>query len=183
MDIFSDIKMPSSERLTELAERRAREKGTDYRSALIEVAAENRLLAESARREALHGASSQVVPGMFVNRPHSWELHKRARARAGERLIPFPDARRQIELEDPELAERARSEGGMNIQDTEPLPGGGEIYVCATEFGLTRNPSGLLAFVTGNRARHKGIGYRAALSEVCADYPRLAAAARQFDSR
>jgi hypothetical protein len=183
MDIFSDIKMPSSERLTELAERRAREKGTDYRSALIEVAAENRLLAESARREALHGASSQVVPGMFVNRPHSWELHKRARARAGERLIPFPDARRQIELEDPELAERARSEAGMDVQDIKVLPGGSEMVICHTEFGATRDPSGLLAFVAANRSRYKRIGYSEALSEICNDYPILAAAARQFGSR
>lgn len=182
MGFFSDVKMPNQDKLNELTKLRAKEKGIDFGAALREISLENSLLAEEARREVLRGSggANEAIPGTFQNRPHSWELYKKAQRRAAERLLTFEAARAQIESEEPELAEKARSEGGMDVKDIRMLPSGVPMIICHTEFGGTSDPAGLLADVAKNRARYKRIAYHEALSEICRDYPILAAAARKL---
>lgn len=166
--------------LSEFARDLSTEKQMDFGIALTEVRRSHPELAEQARQEAIRGLNQSEEPyGAFAGRPRSFELHKKARARAAERDITYAAARKQIEDEDPELSAAARSEGGMQIKDIKMLPGIGEMYVMRdTELGPTKDPNGVLASIIEDRARHKRIGYRLALSEVCRDYPKLAAAAR-----
>jgi hypothetical protein len=181
MDAFANIDQPAGQELTLRAQQRAKEKQIDFRLALSEVRRESPGLSEQARQEAIAapGQREGEVPGMFAGRPHSFEFHKKITARAAQKQIPYSAARGEIESEEPDLAARARSEGGMQIRDIMPLPDGAEMMVCATELGRTADPGGLLARAAENRSRKRGISYRLALSEVSRDYPKLAAAARR----
>lgn len=187
---------PAGQEIAARAEQRMREKQIDYLSALREIAAEDPELYEISNAEVLHdncgrqyaaergsGANfgepvrgREVVPGIFVNRPNSWALHKMVYARAVERKIPYSQAKREIETEEPGLAEAAAGEGGMQIKDIKALPGGLQMIVCSTELGRTADPNRLFAEVVSKRARRKSIGYGHALAEVRRDYPKLAAA-------
>lgn len=187
---------PAEREFIALVDRRMKEKQIDYLSAMREVAREEPELYEISRSEVLHdhcsrhfaaesgtvenfnevGPDREVVPGMFAGRPNSWELHKKASARAVKKKIPYSDAKREIEAEEPELSAAARGEGGSQIRDVKPLPDGGDMYICSTEFGRTADPNGLFAEIASNRSKRNGISYSRAIAEVRRDYPKLARA-------
>ena len=164
---------PAGEVLADRARQLRDEKQIDYRQALSEAVQENPELYDRLREECY--ADGEIVPGMFASRPRSWELHKKVTARAAEKGISYAAAAKEPEREEPELTAAARTEGCLKIKDTKLLPSGVEMVLCA-QFGP--DPSAWIAGMAKNRARHKNISYRLALSEISRDYPHIIALAR-----
>jgi hypothetical protein len=102
----------------------------------------------------------------------SKQLVDEATALAATERIPLTLAMIRIGRENPQLSEAARRE----VLGEGRAAAIGTRVLHETELGLSEDPNGLLARVAANRAKHKGIEYHLALSEVKRDYPKLARA-------
>ncbi len=95
---------PKSKQFSDMAKRRAKEKGIALSEALLEVARENPGLAEAARWEVM---GSRPPEDSIADRTDAL-LAKMARERAAEKGISYSLALSEVAREFPEIARAAR---------------------------------------------------------------------------
>lgn len=166
---------PFNNYLSQLAQARAEEDGTDLVSAMGKVKMENRPLADAARIEVIG------VPA-GARGPKFMELMRRALELMKAKGLTTEVAMERVAGQDPDLARLAREERGGSLYATElkPAPGIGDRTVLLAE-GLegALDPGAHLTSLANERRDRKKISFGEALIEVGREHPALVRAARK----